>query len=141
MNLLKALPGLLQTIGKVVGIDVGPLVKGLEGQNLSPEKQAELEQAVMLHEKDMRSADVEELKVFMSEALAEIQSSDKYVSRARPTGLYIFYIASFTVAIGLLLGVKVDPAAILTVLGPLAGVGGTYVYRRSTEKIANGDSK
>lgn len=136
MNLLALLPGVLKTVGGLLGIGdkVKAVTDALTASEGSPELRAQLEQALLVHEKEMRQIDVEELKTFMSEAIAEIQSEDKYVRRARPTGLYIFYVVSGAIAIGMLFGVHVDPTAILTILGPLAGVGGTYVYQRSQEK-------
>ena len=113
--------------------DVGTAI---EQGTLSPEQKVALQTALMEHDAQMSAIRLDELKTVIGESVAEIQSSDKYVARARPTGLYIFYGVSGAIAIGMLLGVKIDPTAVLTVLGPLAGVGGTYIYQRTQEKIA-----
>lgn len=143
MSLLGLLPGVLKTIGRVLGLGAATEVgKALENLQIPPEKQAELRLALLSHEADMKQLNIDEMKQAMSESLAMIQSSDKFVSRARPTGLYIFYTISAALAIGMIFGVKIDPAAILTILSPLAGVGGLYVYKRTQEKVngnGNGD--
>src|SRR2546425_12979333 len=65
--------------------------------------------SLLVHEKEMAQINLDTLKSLLSESLAEIQSPDKYVARARPTGLYIFYLVSAAIAIGMLFGVKIDP--------------------------------
>jgi len=139
MGLLDLLPGALKGIGKLLGIGgkVQEVADAISGA--PPEVRAQMAAALQEHERAMRQLDIDELKTFMSESLAEIQSPDRYVSRARPTGLYIFYIVSAAIAVGMLFGVKIDPTAVLTILGPLAGVGGTYVYMRTKEKLGNGN--
>lgn len=139
MNPLDLLPGVLKAVAKILGIGkLSEAADALSNAQVTPEQKLELQKALV----EFRQLDVEELKTVMTEALAEIQSTDKYVSRARPTGLYLFYIVSAGLATALILGVKIDPTAVLTILGPLAGVGGTYVYRRTTEKLnGNGTSE
>ena len=139
MNLLSLLPGVLKTAAKLLGLDIESAAKAIVGETLTPEQQVTLENGLRAHEEEMQRLSIEELKTVMSEGMAMIASPDKYVSRARPTGLYIFYGVSASIAIGMLFGVKIDPTAILTILGPLAGVGGTYVYQRTREKL-NGSS-
>lgn len=143
MNLLSLLPAVLKTLGKVTGLNVfGEASAAVSTLTLPPEKQAELQEALLTHEATMKQLSIDEMRTAMSESLAMIASPDKYVSRARPTGLYIFYGVSAVIAIGMLAGVKIDPTAVLTILAPLAGVGGTYVYQRTQEKIAsNGNDK
>lgn len=137
MNFLPFLPGILKTLGKVLGVKVfDDAANVLTNTQIPPEKQAELQEAMLAHEAQMEQIRSDELKTIVSQALAEAQSADAYVRRARPTGLYIFYLTSGAIAIGMLLGVKIDPTAVLTILGPLAGVGGTYVYQRTQEKKA-----
>jgi len=137
MNILNLIPGILKTIGNITGIKIfGDASNALIGAQLSPEQQAQLETALQAHEAEMAQINLDSFKTAMSEALAEVQSTDKYVSRARPTGLYIFYLVSGAIAVGMLFGVKLDPTAVLTILGPWAGVGGTYVYQRTQEKVA-----
>ena len=139
MNILGFLPGLLKVVGDVTGIKLfGDASNALAGTQLTPQQQADLEKATQEYSVQIAQIGLDQFKTAMSESLAEIQSPDKYVSRARPTGLYIFYLVSGAIAIGMLFGVKIDPTAVLTILGPLAGVGGTYVYQRTKEKIANG---
>ena len=139
MNLLSLLPGVLKTAAKVLGIDIEGAAKAIVGNTLSPEQQAALEAGLRVHEEEMEKLSIEKLKTLMSESLAMLASPDKYVSRARPTGLYIFYSVSAAIAVGMLFGVHIDPTAVLTILAPLAGVGGTYVYARTREKLAGGN--
>lgn len=138
--LLTLIPGLLRTVAKFAGLDSGGILskaaETLENISIPPEKQAEMEQALQKHEEAMAALSIEEMKTAQAESIAMVQSEDKYVSRARPTGLYIFYGVSAAIAIAMLFGVKIDSTAILTILGPLAGVGGTYVYQRTQEKKA-----
>lgn len=137
MNLLALLPTVLKGVGKVLGLNVfNDAATALQNATLTPEQQTALQSELAKHEEAMAQINLDALRTIMSESIAEIQSSDKYVARARPTGLYIFYGVSATIAVGMLFGVKIDPAAILTILGPLAGVGGTYVYQRTQEKKA-----
>lgn len=135
MNLLSILPGVLKTAAKLLGVDIEGAAKAIVGETLTPEQQVIVEQGLRAHEEEMKRLSIEELKAAMSEGMAMIASPDKYVSRARPTGLYIFYGVSAAIAVGMLFGVKIDPTAVLTILGPLAGVGGTYVYNRTREKL------
>lgn len=138
MNILSLLPGVLKTAAKVLGVDIEGAAKAIVGNTLTSEQQASLTAGLREHEEEMKRLSIEELKVLMSEGMAMIASPDKYVSRARPTGLYIFYGVSAAIAIGMLFGVKIDPTAVLTILAPLAGVGGTYVYQRTREKLNGG---
>lgn len=134
--LLGLLPTILKTIGRVTGLGVlNDASDALSKAQLTPEQQATLQSELMRHEAAMKQLSIDEMKTAMSESIAMISSSDRYVSRARPTGLYIFYGVSSAIAVGMLFGVKVDPTAILTLLAPLAGVSGTYVYQRTKEKL------
>lgn len=136
-DLLKILPGLLKIVGNVTGLSaVKDAADALGGVNLSPEKQAELEIALGSQMVEVRKVEAEELKAILAEHIEEVKSDDAYVRRARPTGLYVFYLVSVAVVIGLLLKIDIDPTAILTVIGPLAGVGGYYVGNRTREKVA-----
>ena len=142
MNIFSIIPGVLKAIGKITGLDiVNKAADALSTAQLTPEQQADLQKALIAETVQLRQLDIDELKTVMSESIAEIQSADKYVSRARPTGLYLFYLATFAITIALVLGVKVDSTAILATLGPLGGVGGTYVFRRTTEKLNGGGAE
>lgn len=136
--LLKLLPTILHTVGKFTGLEaVTKAAEALSGAPpLSPEKAAELEVALGAQTVELRKVELEELRALLAEQTAEVQSEDRFVSRARPSGLYAFYAVSVAVAVALLAGVKIDPTAILTVIAPLAGVGGTYVVSRTREKLA-----
>lgn len=137
MNLFALLPKILNVAGRVLGIGVlKDASAALSAVQLTPEQETQLQQALLVHEAAMKQLSIDEMKTAMSESLAMISSSDKYVSRARPTGLYIFYAVSAGIALGMLFGVHVDPTAVLTILAPLAGVGGTYVYARTKEKLS-----
>lgn len=137
--ILKALPGLFKAIGKITGIDIiDKAADALLGHNLSPEQELALQQAVMEHELAVRQINIEELKTVMAESQLMIQSDDKYVKRARPTGLYIAYLCSIGLTIALIAGVKVDSAAILTLMAPLYGASGYYMHLRTKEKMNGG---
>jgi hypothetical protein len=79
------------------------------------------------------------MKEFVSEAIAEIGSNDKYVSRARPTGLYIAYTVTLAITAGLLLQVKMDLGPVISLLTPLFGAGGYYMFLRTKEKMNGGN--
>ena len=88
MNLFSLLPSILKAVGSVLGIGV---VKdagaALAAAQISPEQQVALQEALLVHEKEMAQINLDTLKSLLSESLAEIQSPDKFVARARPTGL------------------------------------------------------
>lgn len=79
---------------------------------------------------------IEEIKVFISESLAMINSSDKFTSRARPMGVYAATLITTMLAIGLMFEIKIDTVAILTLLAPLWGNAAYYTKSRSDEKRA-----
>lgn len=135
MGILDLLGPILKVAGKVLGIGdkVKEVADAIEGA--PPEVRAKIAADLQQHEQALKALSIEEMRVAMSESIAMVQSSDKYVSRARPTGLYIFYLVSAAIAVGMLFGVRIDSTAVLTILGPLAGVGGTYVYNRTREKL------
>jgi len=138
MNPLSIVTGLLGKIADKTGFKpLQDVLHFLSGDNISklpPEQQAAIQEALMQHEKDMRSLDIEELKAFMSESLAEIQSPDKFVSRSRPTQVYIAGGITAALAIGMLFGVKLDTGAIVTLLAPLWGNAMWYTKNRTDEK-------
>ena len=85
-------------------------------------------------------------KGLVSLELAALQSGDKYVRRARPTGLYIAYtvtglLALVQSALLILAAVQntdviwIDSGAIATMLLPLYGNAAWYVYNRTKEKM------
>ncbi len=140
--LLNLLPNILKTVGKITGIGlVSDAGDALSKAQLTPEQQVALQTALAEHEEKMAQLSLDQFKTAMSETIAEVQSPDKYVSRARPTGLYIFYAVSAAIAAAMIAGIKIDPTAILTVVGPLAGTGGYYIYARTQENIARGNGK
>ena len=136
MNLFSLLPSILKTVGNVLGIGV---VKdagdALAKAQLSPDQQAALQEAMLTHEKDMAQISLDELKTVMSESLAEIQSPDKFVSRARPTGLYFAYLGTLAIIVATIVGVKIDSGAIITLLAPMWGQAAWYSYNRTQEKL------
>ena len=137
------LPKVIKAAASILGVDsVKDVVDAIENNKLTPEQRVKIAEMAASHEEELRRLDIDEMKSAMSEYIAMISSSDKYVSRARPTGLYIFYTVSAALAVAMMFGVKLDPTAILTLLSPLAGVGGLYVYKRTSEKMngnGNGD--
>jgi hypothetical protein len=140
--LLKLLPGILKTIARLTGLPLGDAASALEGAQLTPEQAAAVQDALQRHEQAMKALSVEELKAVISENVAMVTSPDKYVSRARPTGLYIFYAITGVLAVAKILGAAIDPSAIVTILLPLGGTSGLYVYQRTQEKLGkNGNSE
>lgn len=137
--LLKLLPGILKTIGRISGLPLGDAAASLEKAEFTPEQQLALQEALQRHEAAMKQLSVDELRAVIQENIVATQNEDKYVRRARPTGLYAFYGICTATAIALLVGIKIDPVAILTLTLPMAGVGGTYVYNRTREKLKNGN--
>src|SRR2546428_2902144 len=114
--LLTLIPGVLKTVARIAfgGQPDNPLTQAattVENLSIPPEKQAEMQAALQAHEEQMKQLSIDEMKAAMQESMAMIASPDKYVSRARPTGLYIFYGVSAGIAIGMLFGVKIDPTA------------------------------
>jgi len=140
MNLLSFLPGVLKTIGDITGIgiikDAANALSPDQVKALPPDVQAQLQQAAMKHEEAMRAADLEDLKAFISESMAEINSADKYTSRARPTGVYAATLITTILAVGMLWGVKLDTGAVVTLMVPLWGSAAYYTSQRTAEKIA-----
>lgn len=134
--LLGLIPGILRTIASITGLSpVKEAADAIQNAQIPPEKLAELQEALQRHELAMKALSVEELKTAVSESVAMISSSDKFVSRARPTGLYAAYIVSAALGAALIFGVKVDATAILTLMGPMYGAASVYVYSRTKEKL------
>jgi Holin of 3TMs, for gene-transfer release len=135
LKIVKAAAGIL-------GVDsVKDIFDAVQNNKLTPEQRVALEQAVLEHEQEMERLNIEAMKVAMQESLAMVSSEDKFTKRARPFGLYSFYVASLALVAAQIAGATVDPAAILTILAPLAGVGGTYVYKRTQEKMNGGSGE
>jgi hypothetical protein len=136
MNLLGLLPKVLAVIAKVTGLDVVKQAgEALAGAQLSPEKQAELQEALATHEEKLKELGIEELKAVMSESLAEINSSDKFTSRARPFGVYVACVITAALAVAEIAGVKLDTGAVVTLIAPLWGQTAWYTYQRTREKM------
>ena len=137
--LLGLLPKVIKTAASILGIDsVKDIVDTLQGNKVTPEQQLALQTAMQEHEKDMRALDLDELKSVLSETNLMIQSDDKFVKRARPTGLYVAYACSLAMVAALISGAHMDAAAILTLMGPLYGAQGYYMHLRTKEKMNGG---
>lgn len=139
MNLLGFLPGIIRTVGSV--LNIGFLKDGadaLEKAQLTPEQQASMQSALQTYELQMKQLGLEEFKTVMSESLAEITSPDRYVARARPTGLYIAYLGTAALVAANIAGVKIDTGAMVTLLTPMWSQAAWYTYNRTKEKLANG---
>lgn len=131
---------IIKAAAGVLGVDsVKDVVDAIQGNKLTPEQRLAIETATQEHEKEMRQLDIEELKEVMSETSLMIQSNDKYVARARPTGLYVAYSCSIAMVIALITGTHIDAAAILTLMGPLYGAQGYYMHLRTKEKMNGGN--
>lgn len=135
MNLLSLLPKVLQTVARIAGIDVTPIVSAISG--LPPEKKLELETAIMNHELEMQKLDVAALSQLVDEAKAATTSEDKFVRRARPMGLYVAYLITAIIAIGVLLNlVKQETWPLIAeIILPLYGNAAYYSHNRTKEKI------
>src|SRR6266480_1088108 len=106
--LLGLLPSILRTVASITGLaPVKEAAEALANAQLSPEKQEELQEALLRHEQAMKALSNDELKTVVSESLALIASPDKFTSRARPFGLYTFYAASLAAVLAVVFGVKV----------------------------------
>src|SRR5216117_831209 len=77
VNLFSLLPSILKAVGSVLGIGV---VKdagaALAAAQISPEQQVALQEALLVHEKEMAQINLDELKTAISESVAMIQSDD-----------------------------------------------------------------
>lgn len=135
-GLLNLLPDALKVIGKVLGIGgkVQEVADAIAGA--PPEVRAQLTKDLQVHEQEMKRLAIAEMQTANEEGLAMVASSDPYVARARPTGLYLFYAASVALVIAHIAGVEIDPTFVWSVLAPLGGTGGLYIYNRTREKLA-----
>lgn len=140
LSLLGLLPAVLRTVGKIIGrpAEADAIAGTVERADIPPEKREELAAALASYEVQLRQLDVEALKAMISETTTMVQSGDKYVSRARPTGLYVAYAITVALAVGLIAGVDLDPTAILTILTPCWGASGYYMHLRSEDKRHGG---
>lgn len=124
---------IIKAAAGVLGVDsVKDVVDAIQGNKLTPEQRLAIESAADEHEKEMT-------ELALSETNLMIQSEDKYVSRARPTGLYVAYVSSIAMVIALISGTHIDAAAILTLMGPLYGAQGYYMHLRTKEKMNGGN--
>ena len=140
MDIKSILGDVLNVAGSVTGIGIlKDAATALNGANIPPEQQEQIQEALMKHQEVMGQQRIDELKEFISESLAEINSSDKYTSRARPTGVYAATLITTILAVGMLWGVKLDTGAVATLLVPLWGSAAYYTYNRTQEKISNGN--
>ena len=140
MNLLTFLPGVLKTLGGILGISdkVKVVTDALASADGSPELRAQLQQALLAHEAEMRRLGIEELKAVMSESLAMITSPDKFVSRARPTLLYLAGLITAALAAAKIFGVVINND-VIWLIGPMWGQAGWYTYQRTREKLNGGN--
>ena len=140
LPIVRIAAGVFRAAAKIVGVDVlNEAAKTVEALQMTPEQEQAFKVAVMEHERELRQLDIEEIKTAMGESLAMIGSSDKYISRARPTGLYIAYVCTAAMAVALIAGKHIDATAILTLMGPLYGAQGYYMHLRTKEKLNGGN--
>lgn len=147
MNLLKLLPRLLGTAAKALGVDIDSAVRAIVGEQLTPEQQVALQTALAQHEREMKALSVEEMKIAVSESIAMIGSSDRFVSRARPVMLYaataITCLLCCAVGYALVTNTTIElgaVGAIVSLMTPLWGAGGYYIHSRTKEKL-NGNGQ
>lgn len=140
-NPLKLLKGAAEIVGGALGIDVkGALDTILD--NPTPEQRAQLQ----AFEIQLRELALEELQTEIDAKVglmtAEIQSEDAYVRRARPTGLYVFYIAIILQTVATIIATftsfAVPVEAFISITTPLAGYSGWYAWNRSQDKKNRG---
>ena len=93
----------MSIFAEMIGGGLGKLIKDVVGTfKLTPEKKAELEQLLEAHAHEIQlkeyeltvksmEAESKALEIAGQNIRAEAQSGDKYVSRARPTFMYVFY--------------------------------------------------
>ncbi len=142
MSILSIIPGILRTIGSVLGIGKATEVAtSLEQMTLTPDQRATLQAAMAEHELQLKQLSIDELKAVMSESLAEIQSSDKFTSRARPFGVYVACLITTGLAAAIIAGVHLDTGAVVTLIAPLWGQTAWYTYQRTREKLGSGNGK
>lgn len=122
LKIVKAAAGIL-------GVDsVKDVFDTISQNKLTPEQRLALEALEKEHVREMT-------ELALSETNLMIQSEDRYVSYARPTGLYVAYLGSIGLVVALIAGVSIDPTAILTLMGPLYGAQGYYMHLRTKEKM------
>ena len=138
---LQLLKKAAEVVGTAVGIDVvGALDKIIN--NPTPEQEAAL-QTFDLRIRELALEELEtEIDAKVDLMIAEIQSEDAYVRRARPTGLYMFYVTTavqvVVVSLVILMEMEIDylglAAAFGSITGPLAGYSSWYAYNRTQDK-------
>ena len=106
LPILGVLPKAISTIARIVGPGRGNKLKDaadvlseftgdVKANRIPPEQMAELEQAMMKHEAEMKRLDVEERKDARELIREEGRSEDPWVRRARPTFLWLIYLVLF----------------------------------------------
>ena len=134
INPLKLLKGAAKIIGGALGIDVAGALEAFDSDDLSPELQVQLQQYELSLRQLARDELKDEIDAKVDLMKTEIESGDKFVRRARPTGLYISYLVSLGLAAALIFQVDIDPTAVLVLIGPLMGFSSFYTYSRTQEK-------
>lgn len=140
--LISLIPKVVKVAASILGVDsVKDVVDALQNNKLTPEQRLALDAAEKQFEVEMRQADTEQMKQFVAEAVAEITSSDKFVSRARPAGLYLAYFFTGIVVVAAVFGTleKELIQSVLLLLAPFWGSGGYYMHLRTKEKMNGGN--
>jgi len=142
MGIFDSILKVVKTAAGLLGVtSVKDLTAAIEGGKLTPEQRVALDAAAKQFEIENRQIDLEQMKQFVSEAVAEINSGDKYVSRARPTGLYLAYVLSGLIVVGMLFKIAIDRALVAEIMLPMYGAGGYYMYLRTKEKMNGNGSE
>ena len=151
MNIKNILSGVLDIAGSITGIGIlKEASKALSDSDISPEQQTQIQNALMKHEEVMAQIDIqarqqanEEMKTFITESVAEINSSDRYTSRARPTGVYCAILITiglaFAVVWCMIYNIPIEVGAIgeiTSLIVPLWGSAAYYTQKRTEEKVA-----
>src|SRR3954468_23146488 len=87
--IISWIPKIIKVAASIIGVDsVKDVVDAIENDKLTPDQRVALDTAAKQYALEQRGFDLEEIKQAVTESVAMINSSDKYVSRARPTMLY-----------------------------------------------------
>lgn len=135
--IISWIPKIIKTAANILGVDsVKDVVDALENNKLTPDQRVALDAASKQFELEMRQIDVQQMQQFVTEAVAEINSGDKYTARARPTGLYMaYFLSGLIVVASVVFKVEIDRALIAEIILPMYSAAGYYMYLRSKEKM------
>jgi hypothetical protein len=140
------LGGALGSVVKLVGHEVpipglAALADGLAEKlsGATPEQQAQIQAAINAHDSiKLEQAKLDAALIHDDDEVekTELQSSDKFTSRARPSLLYLAGLITAAMAGAVILGRPLNTDALSYIMLPLWGHAGFYAYQRTKEKVA-----